>query len=100
MSFHSSFLIIEIIIYNCYLDELSETNYIAILGARKVVNIGDKKVDYNESFKLFLATRNSKPNMTEDARALITLVNFKTTRVGLTGQVSKIDTHKTKCDFI
>ncbi|XP_055895255.1 cytoplasmic dynein 2 heavy chain 1-like isoform X1 [Biomphalaria glabrata] len=56
-------------------------------GPRFVVQIGEKTIDYNEEFRLFLTTRNPNPEITPDAAAIITEVNFTTTRAGLTGQL-------------
>ena len=53
-----------------------------------MVQIGDKTIDYNEEFRLFLTTRNPAPEIPPDAMSVITEVNFTTTRAGLTGQVS------------
>ena len=52
-----------------------------------MVQIGDKMIDYNEDFKLFMTTRNPAPEIPPDGLAIITEVNFTTTRAGLTGQV-------------
>ncbi|XP_030632529.1 cytoplasmic dynein 2 heavy chain 1 [Chanos chanos] len=56
-------------------------------GPRYVVQIGDKVIDYNEDFRLFLATRNPTPLIPPDAASSITEVNFTTTRAGLRGQL-------------
>ena len=56
-------------------------------GPRFVVQLGDKAIDYNESFRLFLATRNPLPEIPPDAASIITKVNFTTTRAGLTSQL-------------
>ncbi|XP_073719558.1 cytoplasmic dynein 2 heavy chain 1 [Misgurnus anguillicaudatus] len=56
-------------------------------GPRYVVQIGDKVIDYNEDFRLFLATRNPSPFIPPDAASVITKVNFTTTRAGLRGQL-------------
>merc|ERR550532_982322 len=56
-------------------------------GARKMVLIGDKLVDYNPEFRLFLATRNPQPDLPPDVAAVITEVNFTTARAGLEGQL-------------
>lgn len=56
-------------------------------GPRYVVQIGEKTIDYNEEFRLFLATRNPNPLMPPDASSIVTEVNFTTTRAGLRGQV-------------
>ncbi|CAG5115632.1 unnamed protein product, partial [Candidula unifasciata] len=56
-------------------------------GPRYVVQVGDKVIDYNEEFRLFLATRNPNPEIPPDASSIITKINFTTTRAGLTGQL-------------
>ena len=66
-------------------------------GPRYVVQIGDKVIDYNEDFCLFLATRNPSPFIPPDAASVVTEVNFTTTRAGLRGQVPLFNsslTHK------
>ncbi|XP_025753905.1 cytoplasmic dynein 2 heavy chain 1 isoform X2 [Oreochromis niloticus] len=56
-------------------------------GPRYVVQIGDKVIDYNEDFRLFLATRNPSPFIPPDAISVVTEVNFTTSRAGLRGQL-------------
>jgi len=56
-------------------------------GPRYVVGVGDKIVDYNENFRLFLVTRNPEPNIPPDAASIVTVVNFTVTRSGLEGQL-------------
>lgn len=59
-------------------------------GPRYVVQIGDKVIDYNEDFRLFMATRNPSPFIPPDAVSVVTEVNFTTTRAGLRGQVTYV----------
>lgn len=56
-------------------------------GPRYVVQVGDKQIDYNESFRLYLCTRDSSIEVASNARAVITFVNFTVTRSGLEGQL-------------
>merc|ERR1719162_2112635 len=56
-------------------------------GPRWVVQVGEKVVDYNENFRLFLVTRNPHPDLPPDTAALVTEVNFTVTRSGLEGQL-------------
>jgi dynein heavy chain 2 len=56
-------------------------------GPRFVVAVGDKTVDFNENFRLFLVTRNPTPDLPPDAAGLVTQVNFTVTRSGLEGQL-------------
>lgn len=56
-------------------------------GPRFVVQIGEKSIDYNEEFRLFLTTRNPNPEIPPDAFSIVTEINFTTTRAGLTGQL-------------
>ena len=63
-----------------------------LTGPRFVVPFGDKLVDFNEHFKLFLSTRNPIPNLPPDATAIVNEVNFTITRAGLTAQVGYMET--------
>lgn len=56
-------------------------------GPRYVVNIGDKTIDYNEGFRMYMVTRHPAPDIPPDAGALLTVVNFTVTRSGLEGQL-------------
>jgi dynein heavy chain 2, cytosolic len=56
-------------------------------GPRYVVQIGDKIVDYNSDFRLYITTRNTSLSLPPDALAITSVVNFTTTRAGLTGQL-------------
>ncbi len=56
-------------------------------GPRSVVQIGDKAVDYNPSFTMFLFTRNASAKVSVDIASELSLVNFSTTRAGLEEQL-------------
>lgn len=40
-------------------------------------------MDYNEDFKLYLTTRNPKPDLPPSVMSLLSIVNFSTTRAGI-----------------
>ena len=48
----------------------------SLQGPRKVVMVGDKVVDFSDSFEMFLVTRNSAPSISPDAVPLITMVRL------------------------
>eukprot|EP01062_Namystynia_karyoxenos_P045109 TRINITY_DN3342_c0_g5_i1.p1 TRINITY_DN3342_c0_g5~~TRINITY_DN3342_c0_g5_i1.p1 ORF type:complete len:4328 (+),score=2117.78 TRINITY_DN3342_c0_g5_i1:233-13216(+) len=56
-------------------------------GPKKVVTIGDKQVDWQDTFKMYLVTRQPDLVLPPDASALVTEVNFSITREGLEGQL-------------
>lgn len=56
-------------------------------GPRWVVELGDKVIDYNENFRLYLVTRNPSPDLPPDAKSIVSEVNFTVTRSGLEGQL-------------
>ncbi|KAM4699205.1 cytoplasmic dynein 2 heavy chain 1 [Discoglossus pictus] len=68
-------------------------------GPRYVVQIGEKIIDYNEDFRLFLATRNPNPFIPPDAASIVTEVNFTTTRAGLRGQLLALTIQHEKPDL-
>ena len=59
-------------------------------GPRWVVQIGDKFVDYSETFQLYLCTRNSAIDIQPQAHSLISVVNFTVTKSGLEGKLLSI----------
>lgn len=69
------------------------TLVLTCIGPRYVVQVGDKVIDYNEDFRLFMATRNPTPIIPPDAVSVVTEVNFTTTRAGLRGQVIYVHAH-------
>ena len=56
-------------------------------GLRYVIQIGEKAIDYNENFQLFLTTRSPSPDIPPHTASIISEVNFTTTRAGLTSQL-------------
>eukprot|EP01033_Poteriospumella_lacustris_P002713 gene2718-1970_t len=62
-------------------------------GPRYVVTIGDKTIDYNENFQMYLVTRNPQPDIPPDANALLSVVNFTVTKSGLEGQLLALAIH-------
>ncbi|CAJ0940077.1 unnamed protein product, partial [Ranitomeya imitator] len=68
-------------------------------GPRYVVQIGEKTIDYNEEFRLFLATRNPNPVIPPDASSIVTEVNFTTTSAGLRGQLLALTIQHEKPDL-
>ena len=56
-------------------------------GPRLAVQVGDKLVDYNEDFRLFLVTRSPAPSLPPDARHLVTSINCNVTRGGVESQL-------------
>jgi len=69
---------------------------LSLQGARKVVQIGEKVIDFNENFKLYMVTRNPQIEIQPDARPLIAEVNFSVTRSGLEGQLLGITIQREK----
>lgn len=76
-------------IKNIYFVTTFTTFIVFSVGPRYVVQIGEKSIDYNEEFRLFLTTRNPNPEIPPDAFSIVTEVNFTTTRAGLKGQVGQ-----------
>ena len=49
--------------------------------------MGERAVDYNAAFKLYLVTRNATPALSPDVVPLLTVTNFSITRSGLEGEL-------------
>jgi dynein heavy chain 2 len=59
-------------------------------GPRWVVQIGDKQIDYTDTFKMYMCTRDSSIEIPPHAESVITTINFTVTRSGLEGQLLSI----------
>uniref|UniRef100_A0A914NZL5 Dynein heavy chain ATP-binding dynein motor region domain-containing protein n=1 Tax=Meloidogyne incognita TaxID=6306 RepID=A0A914NZL5_MELIC len=49
------------------------------IGTRLTVQLGEKQVDFNDKFRLFLCTRNENNRLGEHIRGSLTEVNFSVT---------------------
>jgi dynein heavy chain len=56
-------------------------------GNREVIKIGDREIDYNRKFKLFLTTKLANPHYTPEISTKTTIVNFSVTKQGLEDQL-------------
>ena len=54
------------------------------------MQIGEKAVDYNPNFRLYLTTRDQFVNVPSNVNSLVTNVNFTVTKSGLEGQLLSI----------
>lgn len=52
-------------------------------GSRVVIKVGDKIIDYSNTFKVYLATRNTNMDLPANTFAIVSLINFSITRSGL-----------------
>ena len=51
------------------------------------IKLGDKEIEYNHKFKLFLHTKMANPHYKPELQAQLTLINFTVTRTGLEDQL-------------
>ena len=66
-------------------------NDYAVQGVRKLVRLGDKLIDWNDHFRLFLFSRSMDTRLPPECRSLVNTVNFNTTQAGLAEQVREIN---------
>lgn len=59
-------------------------------GPRQVVQIGEKSVDFNPQFRLYLTTRDQFVHIPPNCSSLVTDINFTVTKSGLEGQLLSI----------
>jgi dynein heavy chain 2 len=52
-------------------------------GSHPAVRVGDREIDYNDNFKLYLVTRDPQPRLHPSAAAFVSIINFSITRSGL-----------------
>lgn len=53
----------------------------------RAIKIGDKEIEYNQTFRLLLHTKMANPHYKPEMQAQATLINFTVTRDGLEDQL-------------
>eukprot|EP00931_Biecheleriopsis_adriatica_P101533 TRINITY_DN7664_c0_g1_i1.p1 TRINITY_DN7664_c0_g1~~TRINITY_DN7664_c0_g1_i1.p1 ORF type:complete len:4295 (+),score=1011.97 TRINITY_DN7664_c0_g1_i1:399-12887(+) len=56
-------------------------------GGKKVLKLGDKEINYNPQFRLFMQTKLSNPHYPPEIQAECTVINFTVTEQGLEDQL-------------
>ena len=56
-------------------------------GPYKTIQVGEKLIDFNPKFRLFMVTKSPAPDLAVSGKSLVSLINFTTTCAGLTGQL-------------
>lgn len=59
-------------------------------AARSTVQVGDKQIDYNPSFRLMLCTRNSGIDLPANTRGLVSVINYSVTKSGVESKLLSI----------
>jgi dynein heavy chain len=67
------------------LDNILNKSFIQV-GRNLCVRIGDKEIEYNPKFKLYITTRMSNPHYTPEVSCKVTVVNFTVKQTGLEDQ--------------
>ena len=68
-------------------------------GNRLVLKLGDKEIDYNEDFKLYLTTKLGNPHYPPEVSTKTTIVNFAIKREGLEDQLLGLIVKKERPDL-
>jgi dynein heavy chain len=71
----------------------------SLIKKGKAIKIGDKEVDYDPKFKLYLQTKLSNPHYKPEVAAQTTIVNFMVTQAGLEDQLLAIVVNKERPDL-
>jgi dynein heavy chain len=71
----------------------------SLIKKGKAIKIGDKEVDYDPKFKLYLQTKLSNPHYKPEVAAQTTIVNFMVTQQGLEDQLLAIVVNKERPDL-
>ena len=66
------------------------------IGNRRVLKLGDKELDYNEDFRLYITTKMGNPHYTPEVATKTTIVNFAVKQQGLEAQLLSTIVQKEK----
>jgi len=64
------------------------------VGNREVLRLGDKELDYNKDFKLYITTKLANPHYTPEVSTKTTIINFAVKQQGLEAQLLGIVVQK------
>eukprot|EP00210_Caulerpa_lentillifera_P005286 g5050.t1 len=67
------------------IDNVLEQNFIP--GNRKMVLLGDKEVEWDDNFRLYMTTKLSNPHYGPDVSGKVMIINYSVTLQGLTDQL-------------
>lgn len=67
------------------LDNILQNSLIKV-GSRHFVKVGDKEIEYNPNFKLYITTRIGNPHYTPEVSTKVTVINFSVKQSGLEDQ--------------
>ncbi|EJD73854.1 cytoplasmic dynein 2 heavy chain 1, variant [Loa loa] len=56
-------------------------------GPRRIVQIGEKAIDYNDNFRLYICSRNNLLRLDQTSKAAVALICFSITQTGLASQM-------------
>ena len=59
-------------------------------GPRQMISIGDKQIDFNENFRIYLTSRDNSLELKPSQKDLIGFINFSVTKSGLEGKLLSI----------
>ena len=68
-------------------------------GNRLILKLGDKEIDYNEDFRLYLTTKLGNPHYPPEVSTKTTIVNFAIKREGLEDQLLGLIVKKERPDL-
>jgi dynein heavy chain len=54
-----------------------------MIGKKKCVKLGDREIEYNDKFRLYITTRMPNPHYTPEVSTKVCLVNFTVKESGL-----------------
>lgn len=57
------------------------------IDGRKLIKVGDKRIDFNNKFMLYLTTKMSNPHYLPEIFIKVTIINFSITFEGLQDQL-------------
>jgi dynein heavy chain len=63
------------------------TQQVKISGGSKQINIGERWIDYSDTFKFFLTSTNPNPHYSPEVSVKVTIINFAVTKIGLKDQM-------------
>ena len=69
------------------IDAVLEKNYTVVQGGRKIIQLGDKEVEWDDSFRLYLTSKLTNPHYGPEISGRVSIINYGVTLQGLQEQL-------------
>ncbi|KAK9868729.1 hypothetical protein WJX84_008574 [Apatococcus fuscideae] len=80
-------------------DPVLEKNFVIKAGGRKSIKLGDKEIDWDDNFRLYMCTKLPNPQYGPEVAGKTIIINYSVTQQGLTDQLLNVVVRHERADL-